>query len=229
MPHPSRINKTLRHYLSYLWDQKLETAKSSYNPYLEVILSRGRLQLNTSNVTYSFEDLYRTFSDSFQQLNIQPTQFEKVLVLGGGLGSIPTMLEEKFAQEAEYDVVEIDEVVIELARRHLPTALLETMVFFCDDAFDFVYASVGERYDLITVDVFLDMSTPNKFRSKPFLKQLSKLLKPKGLLLYNTLTIKKHLKQQGKMFYENTFKELFRNSQAFTIEGNLMLVYQKDT
>ncbi len=227
MPHPSRVQKTFRYYLSYLWDQKLETAKSPYNPYLEVLLSRGRLQLNTKNVTYSYEDLYRTFYNSFAELHIVPNQFKRGLVLGGGLGSIPCMLEEKFDQKAEYDMVEIDEVVIRLAQKHLPTTMLESITFFAEDAYDFVMASTGQRYDLITVDVFLDMDTPNKFRSKRFLQQLNQLLQPNGWLLFNTLTIKKYLKEQGQEFYKTTFQELFPNSRALTIEGNFMLVYQK--
>lgn len=44
-------------WFSYLYPLLLAKTSSSYNPVLEVRLSRGRLRLDSGNSTYSYEDL----------------------------------------------------------------------------------------------------------------------------------------------------------------------------
>ena len=83
----------ITHWLSFVYDQPLAQTSSVYNPTLEVCLSRGRLRLNTKNATYSYEDLYDAFYQPFQYLKLKQLKLSKVLVLGGGLASVPVMLQ----------------------------------------------------------------------------------------------------------------------------------------
>ena len=219
--------------LSYFFDRQLALAHSSFNPYLEVVLSSGRVQLNTNKVTYSHEDLYHTFFYAFQKKAVQRRAFKKVLILGMGLGSIQTMLCQKFGQKAaKYTAVEIDGIIIDLATMYMnPTALKKTDIY-CTDAYDFVLEKSNngnEKYDLIAVDIFLDAETPNKFRGKFFLSYLDELLAENGLLFYNTLLVEPHLKRQSEHFYEHIFTKVFSQKHCEAIEnkGNKMLIYNK--
>ena len=86
----------LKKALSYLFEIRLETTKSSFNPYLEVSISQGRIKLNTRLATYSFEDHYTAFVKAFERLQLKKDVPYRVLVLGYGLGSIPIILKKKF-------------------------------------------------------------------------------------------------------------------------------------
>ena len=82
--------------LSYFWEQTLETGASEINPTFKVALENGRLKLEVPNAIYSFEDLYTSFSTTFEKLKIHELQLKTVLVLGYGLGSIPFLLKKNF-------------------------------------------------------------------------------------------------------------------------------------
>lgn len=214
-----------QYFLSYFFDQQLFTTQSLYNSLLEVNLSRGRLQLNTDNATYSFEDLYEVFYQPFQQLKFKEKSFEKVLVLGGGLACIPQMLEQNFKQKAQYTVVEIDEEVINICQNFLSKKLLQSIDFQCMDAYDFVKTST-QTYDLITIDIFLDTITPNKFRELPFLKQVKQCLQPAAWVLYNFYSPNTALQKKGKKFHATTFKKVFPSSHILRTPTNSVLIYQ---
>ncbi len=223
---PKQINK-ITHLLSYFYNQPLATASSTYNPILELSLSRGRLLLNTDNATYSYGDLYDTFYRPFKQLKFKEKNLQNVLVLGWGLGSIPIMLQKKFNQVAtQYDAVEIDAEVIKLNKTYLPASLLSKSHFYCQDAYEFIMESTN-KYDLICIDIFLDTVTPNKFRSQPFLEKAKQLLNPKGYLLYNTLTLDATLKKASEAFYKDTFSPTFPSAFIVKTPGNNMLIYQQ--
>lgn len=212
-----------KHYLSYLFELSLTRTSSAYNPYLEVLLSRGRTRLNTKVATYSFEDLYRNYNNAFTKLNIRQQRLDKVLLLGLGLGSVPMMLETKFGQSASYTAVEIDEVIIRLAQQYLPDSVKAALTVHCADAHTFVQTD-GGSYDLIAMDIFIDLDTPSEFRSDEFVGILKKLLKRGGYLLYNTLTLTDALKTQSEAFFNQIFKKHFPDAMTFQTAGNLMLV-----
>lgn len=218
------INK-IRYWLSYLWDQPLETVDSFYNNELEVCLSRGRLQLNTPLVTYSHQDLYNTFYKSFKKINIRKKQLKKVLVLGFGLGSVPFMLENSFQQNAHYIAVEIDEAVVSLAKKYVTQDLLAKIDIYCADAHDFVLQTT-DKYDLIAMDVFIDQYIPNKFRTPRFLRKLKKCLHKQGYLLYNTLNLDETATKFNTNFFQNRFQKIFVKSSVLQISANQMLIYQ---
>ena len=213
--------------LSYFWDQRLETASSAHNEYLEVMLSSGRYRLNTANATYSHEDLYHNFYRAFKRLNFEELELKNALVLGLGLGSVPLMLYKYFGQKSTRFVgVDIDEIVLQLAKKYLPPEVDKNINYRQADAFDFVIDHT-KRYDLIAVDVFLDMETPQAFRKPQFLHRLPALLQPDGYLLYNLLTITPQLRAQAETFYKQTFAPIFPGCELIPVSGNRMLVWKK--
>lgn len=74
----------------------LEDSSSELNPFLAVAMYKGRLQLISGNAIYSWDDLYDNFFTAFGKLDIRTRAPHTALILGGGLGSIPYMLEKHF-------------------------------------------------------------------------------------------------------------------------------------
>lgn len=215
-----------KRFLSYIVEIHLESAASSYNPHLYVSMRLGRFQLSTAHAVYSFADLYVNFAKAFAQCKLEDLPGKDALVLGLGLGSIPYILEKKMGLDFHITVVEIDEVIIDLAYRYTLSELKSPIDLICTDAEIFV-ASTYQKFDLICMDVFLDDQIPGPFQQVEFLEQLQDLLNPGGLLLFNVLALRKmDLKKAGKFFSE-VFKQVFPQATFVEVESNWVLVNEQ--
>lgn len=212
-----------RIWLSYLFEQHLESTSSAYNPYLSVSLVRGRYQLNTANAVYSFADLYTNFRMAFQQLEIKSQPVNDVLILGFGLGSIPYMLERVFDCHFNYTAVEIDEEVLYLAHQYALPEIASPIEMITANAFDYA-AQCETQYDLICMDVFLDDVIPDDFETTEFLENLKRLLRPQGILLYNRLSYSEGDKEKSRSFLEEGFRKIFPEAFYIDTESNWILV-----
>jgi spermidine synthase len=229
-PHNTVIGKNdfpwWKRLLSYVSPIRLETASSDYNSHLEVSLSHGRYMLSTANAIYSFDDLYTNFLGAFRQVKMGQLPGDQVLVLGLGLGSIPYMLENKLGLDFRYTLVEIDEVVVDLAYRYTLQWLESPLEIIRTDANIFVTATY-QQYDLICMDVFEDDDIPRLFKESEFLEKLKNILAPNGLLLYNVLTARKMDRYHSDRFYTEQFLKVFPNGTRLEIGNNWILINEK--
>lgn len=203
-------------------DIRLESTSSDYNEELHVILSRGRHQLCTANAIYSFDDLYDNYRRAFKLLKVQQRKVDNILILGLGLGSIPSMLKKKFGLTPHFTAVEIDDEVIYLAQKYVLDDLGANMQIVCADAHSFVLQST-ETYDLICMDVFIDDVVPSKFEQQKFLSALNQALGENGILLYNRLSRTREDKTTTKAFFDQAFKSVFTEGEYLDVKGNWML------
>lgn len=213
-------------WISYIREWPVESVSSELNPELHVCLSQGRYQLCTANAVYSYEDLYDNFYKAFRKLPLDGLNVEHVLLLGLGLGSIPYMLEKKFRKKYYYTAVEVDEAVIYLAQKYALSDLDSGIEVVRADARLFVDQSV-EKFDLITMDIFLDDEVPEKFERADFLEDLDRLLSPEGLLLYNRLSRTRADLEKTRRFYEEVFCRVFPEADYLDLNGNWMLLNRR--
>ena len=220
-PHPV---PRYRRWLSYLWEQSLETTASEYNEYLEVCLVHGRLQLVAEEAIYSFGDYYLNFRKLFEAFDFaQLPERADVLVLGLGLGSIPELLEKYLELDYTYVTVEIDPVIIELASRYSLPELRSPLEVVEADAVAFLLAD-ERRYDLICVDVFQDATVPEHLNGFDFVELLRDRLRPGGALVYNRLASSIPDRNAARAYYEETFAPAFTEPRLFDSGGNYLLV-----
>lgn len=212
-----------KHLLSYLVDLPIERASTDHNPYVELHLRRGRLMLSTPNAIYSYDDLYMNFYLAFNKLKIWEKNYEQALVLGFGMGSIPLMLEKSFHCQMTYTGVEIDEIIAGWAMRYALPRLQSPITLFTTDAALFVQ-TWQERFDLVCVDIFQDEHIPEIFDHPEFSENLSRLLAPGGLLLWNRLADGPELESRTAIFYENVFSKIFPQAGLLPLGPNLMLL-----
>ncbi len=209
--------------LSYFHEFHIENTSSPFNPTLDVCLRSGRYLLKTPNVIYSFGDLYDNFFKAFEQINLGKNEPKSVLLLGFGLGSIPYMLEKKFHKKYAYTAVEIDEVVIHLAKKYVTDELRSPIEFVCADAAQYVSQS-GRKFDMICMDVFLDHLVPSQMEQTLFLEGLAKRLQPQtGILLYNRLTATDVEKRYTQHFFQKIFQQTFPEATFLDVDGNWIL------
>jgi spermidine synthase len=120
------------------------------------------------------------------QLSSPPGQ---VLVVGGGDGgTVREVL--KYPSVEQVDMVEIDEMVVEACRQHLPTCARELGDARCQlrfrDAAEFVEEAADASYDL----VLCDSSDPAGFAEiligSEFYRQILRILRPEGVFCGQT-------------------------------------------
>jgi len=207
---------------SHLFDVHIESASSSFNEKLTVLLCKGRYQLVTNNAIYSYGDLYTNYRRAFDKINITQFDIQNVLVLGWGLGSIPYMLEEKYEQNYHYTAVEIDEKVLYLANKYVTQYLKSPIESICSDAYPFVMESQA-KFDMICMDVFVDDEVPEQFQHVGFLENLKQMLGENGILLFNRLYLTKKDKRLTRAFYENAFLKVFPDGDYIDVGGNWII------
>lgn len=211
-------------WLSYLFEQHIESASSDYNEHMYVSLNKGRYQLSTANAIYSYGDLYTNFFNTFQAFNWQAYPIQECLILGLGLGSIPQMLEQNFDKKIQYTAIEIDEEVIDLAYRYVLSDLESPIEMIAANAAYAVYQLPEQSYDLICIDVFDDDQIPAEIQSIDFLKQVKSLLSPNGVVLFNSLAATEQDRKRSKHFFNKSFKKVFPHAYLLDVKGNYMLV-----
>lgn len=209
-------------YLSYLMEFHIEDAPSELNPHLHLCLNNGRYQLCTENAVYSYSDLYNNFSEAFARLDLENGTIQKVLILGFGLGSIPIILE-KMGKQYEYTAIEIDEQVIYLASKYELPYLSSPIQLICADASIWIEQAT-EKFDMIAIDLFLDVIIPGRFKQTDFLTKAKNLLNDNGLLLFNCLAYTEQDQIDSKRFFETNFLKVFPKGRCLKVQGNYVLV-----
>lgn len=159
--------------------------KSKYSGILEINYVDGQKVLDSKNTSYSYGNLQKVWELTLDQISLRGV--ERVLILGMGGGSSIELLREKFKYKGKIVAVEIDPVIIDIAKTEFnirPSAMLKIE---CIDAAEYVNRKT-RKFDLILVDVFIDDKIPGKLLSREFWKKLSGKTNPDGRILFNAFT-----------------------------------------
>lgn len=213
----------IKKLLSQFTPIKLETKESEFSGTLNLVLSRGRVSLQTSNAIYSYEDLYINFLELFREMKFECIKGKKVLILGMGMGSVPFILQKIHQKHFEYDLVEIDPVIIDMAQKYTLNHYQLQSKIHCADAYSFV-EQCNSKFDMIIVDLFIDDLVPEHFETQNFLINLKKIMHRDTLLIFNRLSNHKMNHEKTKKFYEQTFKSEFPDAIKKNIFNNDMLL-----
>ncbi len=152
---------------------------------LEINLQNGKLVLDTESSNYSYGSLQEILHRGLKEIGFGSNQ-KNVLVLGMGAGSIVATIREKFKSNAFIELVEIDPLIIEIARTTFHLDTFENTSIIEADAL--LYMEKRQRtFDLIIVDLFIKDKVPVAFIQANFLKQMGEGLNPNGQIIFNTM------------------------------------------
>lgn len=169
---------------------------------LEVNLQNGKLVLDTASSNYSYGTLQEILHRGLKEIGFGSNQ-KNVLVLGMGAGSIVATIREKFKSNAFIELVEIDPLIIEIARNTFHLDTFENTSIIEADAL--LYMKKRQRkFDLIIVDLFIKDKVPAAFTQTDFLKQLGEGLNANGQIIYNT--IRKTMPKKERLEIEEKLK-----------------------
>lgn len=129
-------------------------------------------------------------------------QPERVLFLGLGGGIIPEVYG-NIAPDAFIEVVEIDPVVIEFAKKYFFFAESNKRRIYNADARVFVRKALskGIKYDMIILDAFNERYIPEHLATQDFYKEIRAIMKPKAILVANTFKNRPTFNHESETFY----------------------------
>lgn len=109
----------------------------------------------------------------------------RVLVLGLGGGAITKRFWRDYP-DVTVDSVEIDPVVVDVARKYFWLPEDERSIVYVEDARRFVQRA-EETYDIVVVDAYYSDSLPFHLTTQEFLTEIKGVLAPDGVIAYNVI------------------------------------------
>jgi len=206
--------KKADYILSYLYPVTIEITNSLWNPLLEIVLYGGKYSLNSENTNYSFGSLHSLFKKIFRKLKLDWNGINDVLILGFGTGSITEIID-KYKRDCIIDGVEIDNKVIELGEKYFHTDLLKNVTIHHASADQFL-EDCQKKYDLIIIDVYIDMRVPEELETEQFLIRVKNALRIGGLVVFNKYVYSKTTRDQIPSL-EKLYEKIFKNLKIMTI------------
>ena len=200
---------------------------SAINGRLELNWLDGRLLLDSANANYSYGALQRALGEGLLHIGrAEAANFENILVLGMGAGSVIETLRREFKNEGKITAVEIDPVVVDIAKKYFKVNDFANLEIVVEDALFFVLRN-KIKFDFILVDLFIDSETPKVFSSPQFLNGLLKSLLVEGTILFNTVNVAEKFSARNKKMIRFFEQQCAVTMLAAIEEGNDLLLFKK--
>ncbi len=203
---------------SFIAESVIESIIGDTNIRLEVCYTSGRKVLNASDSNYSYGSLHRVFRQVFRRLHIVRRKLKEVLILGFGAGSVLHILQNEHHLTFNTTGVEIDQKVIDLARKHFHLDRFKNLKIKIEDAGEFMSQNHA-LFDLIVIDPYLNNRVPPQFEKPDFLLQVKKALKAGGLAIFNKFVFDSSTEQEAS--------DLVRNFERFPGKTRVIDIKQK--
>ncbi|MCB0452432.1 MAG: fused MFS/spermidine synthase [Aequorivita sp.] len=171
----------MKKFFSYIWPTT-RRFPSKINGTLEVTYVNGKKVLDTENANYSYGSLQKILEFGLTKVDLKSV--ENLLLLGMGGGSVIYSLRNTFEYTKNIVAVEIDPEVIKLAKEEFGITTSKKLQIIEGDAFQFVKNST-EKFQLIIIDLFIDITVPPVFYEKDFCKNITNVLQNEGSFIFN--------------------------------------------
>jgi len=137
----------------------------------------------------------------------------RILFVGLGGGAMP-MYARAVLPGARIDVVEIDPVIVEVARRYFGFRPDSQLVVHTGDGRVFIERAAPASYDLIVLDAFSDDEVPFALTTRQFLEAVRARLAPGGVVVSNLWSSGR---EYGSMLA--TYRAVFSDAHLVGVEG----------
>lgn len=146
-------------------------------------------------------------------------QIKNILLIGMGTGIIVNQYEKLFTQLRMFDVVDIEENILEIAQNYFGFQQSEKVNFILQDGLVYLN-NTKQKYDLIVVDVASDEGIDDRFCSIEYLKTIKKHLKKDGIFVSNMPSSADVLNPQNVFVLDllKDYKSIFKNVSLY--KGN---------
>ncbi len=142
---------------------------SEFSGDLELTWYNGKKHLNTKNANYSYGSLQKILKFGLQKVDL--SSVKEILILGMGGGSVIKTLQDDFKYQNNITAIDIDPVIIKIAKEEFDIVENENLKIICEDAQLFMQLNL-QKFDLIIIDLFIDTKVPSPFLETAFWQNL---------------------------------------------------------
>ena len=210
--------------LSYLYPITT-TVESDYSGTLEITWYNGKKHLNTKNANYSYGSLQHILKFGLEKIELK--KVNSVLLLGLGGGSVIETLRNDFKYDKRITAVDIDPKIIEIAKNEFNLVEDEHLEIICEDALHFLQSN-SSTFDLIIIDLFIDVKVPDAFLKLVFWNDVLKASSTNGSVLFNAFLEKTKSKALNNIieflkshFYKTEIFEKVNNTNTIILASGL--------
>jgi spermidine synthase len=208
----------IKSYISPVYLQ--HQVNSQHTQQMSLVLHLGQLMLTSPTAMYSYGTKYSPFRLSFSFLHkknmLVPKRF---LLLGGGLLSANQILMKNYSLFPFTKVIELDGKFSALAQTYLPTEILQSIEGVKADAAVFIQTKSDVLYDLLAIDLFIDLEMPNFILEDTFMQNCKQQVEKNGIVIWNTIQKKSAPKLNADLLFCKYF------SMITTIVNGENIVY----
>lgn len=167
---------------SYFGPVTLKTVQSQFNGPLDLVMLEGKILLDSKHTNYSYGLLERVLEFGIKRSNLQSAK--QALILGLGAGSVLRPLTKQLGKELKIDAVEIDPVLIQLAKDEYGILESSALTIHQKDASKLDFLN-NAMFDFVLIDLFIDTKIPEFVFEKSFWVELCNHLSPHATLVFN--------------------------------------------
>ncbi|MEX0964964.1 MAG: fused MFS/spermidine synthase [Pseudohongiellaceae bacterium] len=163
---------------------------------------------------------------SFAGLLLNPEP-KKILIAGLGGGTLPLAFNDLFPN-AEIDVIEVDQAVVNVAKGFFFFEENANMTVAVNDARVFIKRAgiLGEKYDFIILDAFGGDYIPEHLLTQEFLEEVKQIMTDDAVLVANTFSTSRFYDHES-VTYQRVFGEFF--NFKLPTSGNRIIITQLGT
>lgn len=203
--------------LSYLIPQKIAEFSTKYNNDIRVNDEYGAKKLLVNGSVQSGRYIRKLWQGAFKQFGIvEERNWKKILVLGVGGGTVIELLHGQFPIAA-VTAVDIDPVIINIAKKYFLTGDISYIDFIAADAKEYVKKN-ARKYDCVVIDLFVGNTVPEFVKSISFIKECKKCLSNNGILCMNYLQDREYGKKSEEL--DKMLRNIFPNISDFRMKNN---------
>lgn len=176
--------------LDLLTGKVVEKRNSPINGKIQVIKRGGDYRLEVGGLLQSGGMVKKIWQVGLKKIN---HEVKNCLILGLGGGTAAQLVVGKWPK-AKITGIEIDPVIIDLAKKYFALDQIPNLEIINADAFSWLRKCFGEfrefgdfRVSLIIVDLYVGDKFPKEAEGKEFLKNLKKVLTASGTIIFNRL------------------------------------------
>jgi len=163
------------------------------------------------------EDLVFDYMKFFRLAEQFSPGFRRALMIGGAAYAYPKYFLRRYP-EGQIDVVEIDPMLTELARKHFNLRDNPRLTVLHEDGRTFLNRS-GNRYDLIIIDAFRDANClPYQLTTVEAVRRMREMLTEKGSVLVNIIGAIEGANGRFTRAEYATYAEVFPHVMLFPVD-----------
>lgn len=150
-----------------------------------------------------------------------PDRLRRMLVVGLGGGTLPSFLHRHY-RDAAIDVVEIDQGVVDIAKKMFEFKEDERLKVHVADGRRFIEGVRASSYDLIILDAFGSDSIPYHLATEEFLRSVHRALTPGGVVVGN-IWGRSHNRLYDSML--RTYRQVFEELIILDVPGDVNRIF----